>query len=204
MLRRKYYDLFSKFYDKFIKLHSGDKQERLRKFFIKTAELTGDCNVLDICCGTGSTTYYISEKLDGTGGIVVGADFSFGMVKKAVKKCNSNNFIITDVNALPFKNKVFHRVTCTFAFYELKGNKVDEALNEIKRVLVKDGKFLMMEHEIPRNFFIRILFYLRMLSMGFKKAVNILKREDEIFKRHFKIVEKVVSPSKNSKIWICS
>ena len=61
----------------------------------------------------------------------------------------------------------------------------------------------MMEHEIPQKRIIKFLFYIRMFSMGFKKAVTILKKERIIFEKYFNNVEKVISPSKNSKIWIC-
>ena len=204
MFRRKYYDFFSKFYDKFIKLHSGDKQERLRDFFAENADIKENFKILDICCGTGSTTFYMQKKSEGKNVTVFGVDFSFGMLEKAVEKCGSNNFILSNVSLLPFKNNVFNRVTCTFAFYELSGTDADKALSEIKRVLSKEGKFLMMEHEPPKKFLIKMLFYIRLMSMGFKKARNILKNEEKIFKKHFKNVKKVTSPSNNSKIWICS
>jgi ubiquinone/menaquinone biosynthesis C-methylase UbiE len=198
--RQKYYNLFSKFYDKFIQVHSGDKQEKLREFLVQTADIKTNDRILDICCGTGSTTYYLSKKSN----YVTGADFSIGMLEKAKEKCINSSFILANISQLPFKNNSFDIVTCTFAFYEIKGELIDKTLSEIKRILKKDGKFLMMEHEVPEKPFIRFLFYIRLLSMGFKKAKNILKFEGEIFKNHFKKVEKINSPTGNSKIWICN
>ncbi len=203
MFRQKYYDFFSKFYDKFIKLHSGDKQEKLREFFAETAELKTSYKVLDICCGTGSTTLFLQKKLSHGKGEVFGIDFSFGMLKKAVEKCGNNNFLLSDVSEMPFKDNTFDIVTCTFAFYELKGDNVNNVLCEINRILNKNGKFLMMEHEMPKKFIIRVLFYIRLMSMGLGKAMKILKDENKTFEKYFNSVKKVTSPSNNSKIWIC-
>ncbi len=200
--RQKYYNLFSKFYDNFIKLHSGDKQEQLRKFFVEQLNLSNKDTVLDICCGTGATTGAIYNILKNNG-IVIGLDFSPGMIQKAKDKYPDVNFIVGDVSMLPFKEQTFDRITCTFAFYELKGDKVDTTLNLIVKLLKKNGSFFMMEHEVPEKFLIRLLFYVRMLSMGFKKAFTILKKEKELLEKYFNNVEKIVSPSKNSKIWKC-
>jgi len=200
--RQKYYNFFSKFYDHFIKLHSGDKQEILRKFFVKQLSLKNNNKILDICCGTGATTYYIFKQL-GNNGLIVGLDFSPGMVKKAKEKYPEISFVIGDVSKLPFKPNIFHRITCTFAFYELKGGKIEQTLQEILNHLDKNGQFFMMEHEVPKRPFIRFLFYIRMMSMGFKKAFTILKNEKELFEKYFKKVVKLTSPSKNSKIWKC-
>ena len=201
--RRKYYDIFSKFYDKFIQLHSGDKQEKIREYFAELTGVKNTSNILDICCGTGSTLKYLAKKVNSANGICVGVDFSKGMLIKAKEKITGAVFLLCSVTEIPVKNHTFDVVTCTFAFYELKGELVDRTLLEIKRVLKKNGKFFMMEHEIPDKFIIRMLFYIRMFSMGFKKGMTILKNEEKIFRKYFKNVEKKHSLSKNSKIWVC-
>ena len=201
--RRKYYNLFSKFYDKFIQVHSGDKQEKIREYFVDLTGMDNNSKVLDICCGTGSTLKYIKQKVNSEKGICIGIDFSDGMLEKAKEKIPEAWFLLCSVAEMPIKNHIFDVVTCTFAFYELKGELVDRTLLEIKRVLKKNGKFFMMEHEIPEKFIIRMLFYIRMFSMGFKKGMNILKNEEKIFRKYFKNVEKKHSVSKNSKIWVC-
>ncbi len=200
--RQSYYNFFSKFYDNFIKLHSGDNQEILRQFFVKQLNLNGNEKVLDICCGTGATTYHISNSIK-KNGIVVGLDFSIGMIEKAKSKYPEISFIVGDVSQLPFKENIFDRITCTFAFYELKGDKVDKTLKGIISHMCSNGQFFIMEHEIPEKLFIRFLFYIRIMSMGFKKALTILKNEKELLEKYFSKVVKIVSPSKNSKIWKC-
>lgn len=53
--RRSYYNWFSSFYDRFVRLHSGDRQESMRDFFVEAADLHSDYTLLDLCTGTGAT-----------------------------------------------------------------------------------------------------------------------------------------------------
>ena len=110
---------------------------------------------------------------------------------------------MADVAYLPFKNMIFDAVTCSHAFYELKGLTQDYCLYEIDRVLKPGRPFLMMEHDVPKNFFVRMLFYLRLLSMGPNKALEILRHERELLMRYFRSVEKIYTPTGRSKVMIC-
>jgi ubiquinone/menaquinone biosynthesis C-methylase UbiE len=94
-------------------------------------------------------------------------------------------------------------VTCTHAFYELKGETQDRALREIVRVLKAGRPFFMMEHDVPRRPLIRALFYVRLFSMGAKRAIYILRHEKRTLERYFESVEKITTPSGRSKIMIC-
>ena len=65
--RRKYYDLFSKFYDRFIAMHATSKQGALRDMLAeKTAVGNGDV-VLDICTGTGATLMPLADRAGNKG-----------------------------------------------------------------------------------------------------------------------------------------
>jgi ubiquinone/menaquinone biosynthesis C-methylase UbiE len=76
-------------------------------------------------------------------------------------------------------------------------------LREILRVLRPKGAFLMMEHDVPMNPFVRSLFYLRLALMGAGRAASVLRHEQELLGRYFGRVEKVVVPPGRSKILIC-
>ncbi len=203
--RRIYYDVFSKYYDKFVALHSADSQEKLRELFSKTVPVKANDSILDLCTGTGSLLPYLQRRV-GVGGQVVGVDFSLNMLKMSKEKIKTlkNIFIIqADVAALPFTENNFDAVTCTHAFYELKGESQHRALKETVRVLKPGKSFLLMEHDIPKNLFIRLLFYGRLLSMGFKNAISILKHERESLEKYFRKVQKITTPTGRSKIMIC-
>jgi len=199
--RRIYYDIFSNFYDKFIKLHSKDKNENLRKFLVNLMEINDKTKILDLCCGTGSNFKHFKNKNSNC--LLYGIDFSLGMLKKAKEKAPFSMLVLGDVESLPFKSNSFNIILYTYAFYELKADKVEATLNEIKRVLTPSGKLYIMEHEIPTNRFIKILYFIRLASMGLKKAKRILSSEMKFLKKVFPKVEKIITPSGNSKIIIC-
>jgi demethylmenaquinone methyltransferase/2-methoxy-6-polyprenyl-1,4-benzoquinol methylase len=204
-LRRKYYDHFSRIYDRFVSMHSSDKQGSLREFLVEKTGVTEGSRVLDICTGTASLPVVL-EKKTGKEGLVVGIDFSRGMLEVGKGKTSHKERIClvqADASRLPFKDETFDVVTCAHAFYELKGNAQDLCLKETVRVLKKGRSFLMMEHDIPKNLIIRILFYMRLLSMGSKRAIEILFHEEALLKRYFKEVTRLSTPSGRSKIMIC-
>jgi demethylmenaquinone methyltransferase/2-methoxy-6-polyprenyl-1,4-benzoquinol methylase len=204
--RQFYYDRFSSLYDRFVALHSSDRQGKLRAYLAKTTAVLPGHKVLDVCTGTGSLLESL-EKQIGPGGLVVGLDFSWGMLSVANDKLASSSFVSiiqADAARLPFKSAVFDAVTCAHAFYELKGANQTACLREVRRVLKPSKPFLMMEHEMPQKRLVRLLFYVRLLSMGAKRAMQILKNERQFLEQFFPHVQKRGTPTGNSKIWLCS
>ena len=108
-----------------------------------------------------------------------------------------------DAAVLPFTSRSFDAVTCTHAFYELKGEAQERALREIVRILKPGKAFLMVEHDLPDNPFIRTLYYLRLASMGVKRAISILRHKRNTFERYFSTVERISAPAARSKILLC-
>jgi ubiquinone/menaquinone biosynthesis C-methylase UbiE len=203
--RQGYYNVFSKFYDKFVALHSADKQGALRHFFSETVPVEEGGVLLDVCTGTGSLLRHLRKRV-GPRGFVAGVDFSQGMlqVARARTEVHHNIALVTsDVGFLPFDEETFDAVTCTHAFYELKGKTQDYALREICRVLKPGRPFLMMEHDVPNRLFIRALFYVRLFFMGAKRAIAVLRHERETLERYFRVVEKIPTPTGRSKIVLC-
>jgi ubiquinone/menaquinone biosynthesis C-methylase UbiE len=138
--------------------------------------------------------------------VAVGLDFSWGMLRAAREKIRYEPRIClvqADCSRLPFRTGVFAAVTCSHAFYELKGETQIKTLAEIKRCLQPGKPFLMMEHEVPENRLVRLLFYIRLMSMGRKRAIQILKHELVFLKRHFRHVKKTTTMTGKSKIYTC-
>jgi ubiquinone/menaquinone biosynthesis C-methylase UbiE len=203
--RQRYYDLFSRFYDQFVAFHSRDDQQKSRGFLTEHTGVEQGDRALDICAGTGSTLSHLQKRV-GRDGLVVGVDFSRGMLTVAqVKTVGYHNVFLVeaDVAYLPFKKSIFDAVTCSFAFYELKGESHEHCLHEIGRVLNIGKPFLMMEHDVPKACLIRMLYYLRLLSMGPKKALEILRHEKELLAGYFRYVDEIKAPSGRTKIMIC-
>ncbi len=207
MLRKnrvKYYNAFSHVYDKFIAMHSKDLQQKARNFLITTVNPREGDTIIDICTGTGSLLPLFAERVKESGR-VLGIDFSIGMLRVARAKTRhleNVSLVLADVSALPVRAECADAMTCSHAFYELKGETADACLKEVRRILKKDASFFMMEHEVPRNRFVRGLYYLRLLSMGSDRMKEILENETGRFKAVFKEVKKTVSPTGKSKILI--
>ena len=203
--RQKYYNFFSHFYDLFIKMHSHNDGDETRKFLVNSSQLEGKNHprVLDICCGTGSVTLAFTQRYPEAQSF--GYDFALGMLKKAKEKDRSGRacFINGDAARLSFADDCFDVVCCSHALYELKNEVRTAALLEMKRVVKPDGLVLIMEHEVPRKRLIKILFYIRMLSMGLKDAREFVKQGALPFKKIFPHVTLSHSQSGKSKLFIC-
>jgi ubiquinone/menaquinone biosynthesis C-methylase UbiE len=91
-------------------------------------------------------------------------------------------------------------VTCSHAFYELKGDERARAINEVARILIRGGRFCLMEHAKPKRPFPRLLFYIRVFFLGAKDARKFLREEDSIFGGKFQNITKLMSPTGQSKL----
>ena len=206
-IRQVYYNLFSRIYDPIIRLHSRDREGSLREFITARTRVSAGDRALDLCTGTGAVAVELAERV-GKGGLVVGLDFSSGMVEKAKQKSVKLNlsqvcFVQANAARLPFKDSVFRGVTCSHAFYELKGFEREMAVEEVARVLEKGGRFCLMEHALPEKLFSRVLFYIRLFFLGSKDVKQFLRNEESIFGKRFKNIAKEMSPSGQSKL-ICA
>jgi demethylmenaquinone methyltransferase/2-methoxy-6-polyprenyl-1,4-benzoquinol methylase len=128
------------------------------------------------------------------------------MLKAAhVKTARFPNVYLVEADAasLPLAGGTFDAVTCSHAFYELKGESRERVLQEILRVLTPQGTFLMMEHDVPSNLFVRALFYFRLTIIGAGRAITFLRHEREVLERYFARVENVTAPAGRSKVLLC-
>jgi len=202
--RIRYYNLFSRVYDRFVAAHSGDREGRLRAALADRSMLESGNRVLDLCTGTGAMLPWLNWGVAGRG-LVIGLDFSRGMLTQARRKTRDDPAVVlveADAERLPFRAGSIDVITCSHALYELKGAGADRALEEVVRVLTPGGRFLMMEHEVPERLAVRLLFYVRLLSMGLRKALEVLGHEEEFFRRHFAGVERANTETGRSKIII--
>jgi ubiquinone/menaquinone biosynthesis C-methylase UbiE len=203
-LRRMYYDLFSKFYDPVIRLHSKDREGNIRRFLVEETNLAKGDRALDLCTGTGSVAAALAGKVGETG-VVVGLDFSAGMLRKAKEKAEKLNlgrmFLVESLaHQLPFKDECCNSVTCSHALYELKGRERPMAIDEVARVLKKGGRFCLMEHARPEKPFLRMLFFLRMSLCGGKGAKKFLAGEESFLGKRFSNLRKEMSQTGQSKL----
>jgi len=203
--RRRYYDVFSHFYDRFIQLHARRDEAGTRSFLVEAAALdrVDKPRVLDICCGTGAVLAAFADRYPG--GTCIGCDFSRGMLLAARRKKTAGATVFVQGSAarLPFGDSFFHAVSCSHALYELKGAERAKALHEMQRVVRHDGVVLIMEHEVPVRPVARFMFRLRLKAMGSDDAKEFVQAGLKPFQQVFSSATLNHSPSGRSKLICC-
>jgi demethylmenaquinone methyltransferase/2-methoxy-6-polyprenyl-1,4-benzoquinol methylase len=203
--RARYYDAFSPVYDRFVALHSRDASGMLRDTLAERTALGPGGRALDLCTGTGALLTDLARRA-GNAGLVVGLDFSRGMLARARAKTRELPcvaLVLADASQLPFRDAAFDVVTCSHAFYELRGDDAGSALREVGRTLTPGGRFVMMEHEVPSHALVRLLFRIRLLSMGLRRAREVLEDEVGLFRTHFRSVRRLPTEGGRSKMFVC-
>jgi len=203
--RRRYYDIFSHVYDRFIQLHARRDEGSTRNFLVDMADLQGISNpyILDICCGTGAVIEACALRYPE--GLSLGYDFSHGMLSRVRERTDAQGVVLVEGDAatLPFADESFDLVTCSHALYELKGQARHAALQEMKRVIRLAGSVLIMEHEVPQDYIRKFFFNLRMMTMGSGDAREFVTSGLNPFMKVFPYVSLAHSPSGKSKLVTC-
>ncbi len=198
--RARYYDLFSHIYDAFVRAHSRDPVESKRAFLAQQARVESVSTILDLCTGTGSSALRMAEE--NTSALVVGVDMSRGMLREARKKTPREanvRWVRADVCELPVATGSMDRVTCTYAMYELAGDKRERTLREARRVLKPGGLFVMIEHLPPERPVIRLLYLIRIYVLGTKGVRSFAGTEQEELARFFENVGTALAPGTKTK-----
>jgi demethylmenaquinone methyltransferase/2-methoxy-6-polyprenyl-1,4-benzoquinol methylase len=156
----------------------------------KALELTGVNSrsvLLDVACGTGDVA--IAARKFGVANII-GADFSFNMLKLFNKKSDwiiGKNVQMVAEN-MPIKDESVTNITVAFGvrnFYDIQ-----HGFNSFHRVLKKNGKATIIEFRLPSNlvfkglykfYFKRILPLIGGIISGDKEAYKYLPKSVEEF-----------------------
>lgn len=196
--KRRYYNCFAPFYDRFVRMHSGDQAESMRDLLAEVADAHDGQTVLDLCTGTGSSALRLAR----VGVRVIGADSSEGMLSQARRKSPPHagvQWVQADVCALPLASGSVDRVTCAYAMYELTGTLRRQALCEVARILKPDGKFVMMEHLPPRSALLRALYFIRISVLGSKGVRKFVGAEEEELREFLDRVGTITSSGGKTK-----
>ena len=108
-----------------------------------------DKSVLDVATGTGSLAIILSH----TAKKVVGIDLSSKMLDIARKKKTNDNlsFRQMDASKMDFNDEEFDIVTISLGLHDMPPQVRISVLEEIKRVLKKDGQLYVFEYDLPSN-----------------------------------------------------
>lgn len=172
----KEFDRVHKYYDSFIKLFNLNKMDEIRDVL----ELQGNEVVIDIGGGTGRLAEYLSQSCR----VVYVLDESKGMLSKV----RANSRVVTTLgNALdaPFDSNWADVVVISDVLHHIENQSA--LIEEISRVLKKDGKLLILDFEkkhiktkILRAF--EYILFGRLYFRTSKEVVSLLKDRFKITK----------------------
>lgn len=130
-------------YDGFEIILAGVRKEMLQEID------PSNKSVLDIATGTGSLAIALSTKAKK----VIGIDLSQEMLNVAKKKSKNSNlsFLQMDASKMDFQDQEFDIVTISLGLHDMPLEVRSAVLEEAKRVLKKDGKIYVLEHDLPQN-----------------------------------------------------
>ena len=119
--------------------------------------------ILDVCSGTGDVAIEVSNKSE-----VVSADFCKEMVQLCtlkLKKLDNKKVqcIQNDAETLSFRDETFDGAIVAFGIRNVADIK--KALSEMRRVVKKDGKVVILEFSQPENRVFRAAYYLYFQKM---------------------------------------
>lgn len=135
-------------------------------------------HVLDIATGTGDQVISILKEFPQAKFKITGLDMSPDMLDLAREKVNSGGhperteFLLCDAGTLPFDDGMIDCITVSFGVRNFIN--LHHCLNEMFRVLTKNGRVLILEFAMPENPIIRNfhLQYLRHIVPFLGKSIS--------------------------------
>lgn len=111
---------------------------------VRRSGVTGNDRVLDIATGSG----FLALEFAKSAKKVIGADLTRNMLLHAREKqkdsgLKNTDFLLSDVESLPFEDETFNIVSCRFAFHHFPDPV--KALHEMKRVCKTCGRIVLVD-----------------------------------------------------------
>jgi demethylmenaquinone methyltransferase / 2-methoxy-6-polyprenyl-1,4-benzoquinol methylase len=148
---RTMFDRIAGVYDLMNTTMTAGMHHRWRERAVDRAELRPGDRALDVCCGTGDLALEVASRV-GSGGTVVGCDFSEPMLDLARRKAAARStpqvrFEWADALELPYPDQAFDAVTVGFGVRNLAD--LGRGLDEQIRVLKAGGRLVILEITRP-------------------------------------------------------
>ena len=131
--------------------------------------------ILDMATGTGEVAACIKEKLPNAE--VFGIDLSEMMLSiakdKAARKNINIKFMPRNVESTGFKKDYFDAVTISFALHEMPHENRLNVIKEARRVLKKNGCFIIVDFYEPKGSIMRMLLktHIRLLEPDYASTI---------------------------------
>jgi demethylmenaquinone methyltransferase/2-methoxy-6-polyprenyl-1,4-benzoquinol methylase len=132
-------------------------ERRVRREMLEVVALRPGERILDMCCGTGNTTFAIAEKV-GSRTEIKAIDLSSGQIRVAKKRNRFPNieFMVMDASDTSFGEGTFDKVIIPHAIHEMPRATRLAVLREARRILVEGGTLVVLEMDNPPSLFLRL------------------------------------------------
>ena len=145
---RAMFDRIAGFYDLMNSVMTAGLHHRWRGRAADLAALAPGDSALDVACGTGDLAIELARRV-GTGGEVIGSDFSEEMLERARVKAPELHWEWGNALELPYASGRFHAATVGFGARNF--SDLDRGLAEMARVLKPGGRVVVLEITTPRR-----------------------------------------------------
>ncbi|MFI5334330.1 MAG: bifunctional demethylmenaquinone methyltransferase/2-methoxy-6-polyprenyl-1,4-benzoquinol methylase UbiE [Chlamydiales bacterium] len=164
----KMFDAISPTYDRVNRLMTAGLDKKWRKAVASHLPAGESLSLLDCATGTGDQLFSLLERCPPIRK-AVGVDLAESMLaiarEKTAKKVYRERveWRVASITALPFPDESFECITISFGVRNV--DNLALALSECKRVLKPNGRLLILETSLPKNWLVKSLhlFYLRAL-----------------------------------------
>jgi ubiquinone/menaquinone biosynthesis C-methylase UbiE len=141
-------------YDTYMKRITLGREGQLRNMTVDLAKIKQGDSVLEIGCASGSLTMAAKRKA-GVSGSVAAIDLIPGMIEESREKAKKAgldiNFQAGSIENIPFEDRMFDVVMCSFMIFHMSEGVRSKGIEEIFRVLKPGGRLLVLDLAIPRK-----------------------------------------------------
>jgi demethylmenaquinone methyltransferase/2-methoxy-6-polyprenyl-1,4-benzoquinol methylase len=145
---RAMFDRISGFYDVMNSVMTAGLHHRWRARAADLAALGPGDSALDVACGTGDLAIELARRV-GTGGEVIGSDFSEEMLERARAKAPGLAWEWGNALELPYASGRFDAATVGFGARNF--SDLERGLAEMARVVKPGGRVVVLEITTPRK-----------------------------------------------------
>jgi demethylmenaquinone methyltransferase / 2-methoxy-6-polyprenyl-1,4-benzoquinol methylase len=148
-------------YDLITVVLSYGRDRRWKDRLIALAAITSDDRVLDIACGTGDLLFRAIKRAR----LAVGLDVTLKMLQyAAAKKGRTPRLVAGDMLDLPFRSSTFTVVTTGYGLRN--ASDIEQAIDEIARVLAPRGRLLSLDFNRPEHPVVRAAYWAYLTVVG--------------------------------------
>ncbi|NJN73952.1 MAG: class I SAM-dependent methyltransferase [Limnothrix sp. RL_2_0] len=122
-------------------------ETRFRNLSLKGITGNKQAKILDLCCGAGQTTQFLTQYSDH----VTGLDISPLAIERAKKNVPQAEYVIGAAEKMPLPAAQFDIVHTSAALHEMTPTQLQQIFQEVYRVLKPGGIFTFIDLHQPTN-----------------------------------------------------